>query len=62
MKEETSNRDKYAAELAARDARNREPDWPPRASAYDKPDGYAQRGSSGQLFIVRKGRWERVME
>ena len=37
-----------------------EPDWPPRMSAAGLPDGYLQRGSTGQTFEVRNGQWCRL--
>jgi hypothetical protein len=36
------------------------PDWPPAASAFDKPEGTRARGSTGQLFAAMNGRWVRV--
>jgi hypothetical protein len=36
------------------------PDWPPQRSAVDLPDGERGTGSTGQLFEVKNGRWERV--
>src|SRR5580692_8450769 len=41
---------------------NSKPDWPPMASAVGLPDGHEQRGSTGQLFHVKNGRWERLFE
>jgi hypothetical protein len=38
------------------------PDWPPRDTASQYPEGYAKRGSTGQLFEVKYGRWVRVPE
>lgn len=36
------------------------PDWPPMRSAIGLPDGECAYGSTGQLFEVKNGRWERV--
>jgi len=36
------------------------PDWPPQASAVGLPDGERRNGSTGQIFKVSNGRWERV--
>ena len=38
-----------------------QPDWPPSASAVGLPDGERRRGSTGQLFVVKDGVWERVL-
>lgn len=35
------------------------PDWPPAASARDFPEGTGRHGSTGQLWLVRDGRWAR---
>lgn len=35
-------------------------DWPPMASAIGLPEGERRHGSTGQLFEVKNGRWERV--
>jgi len=35
-------------------------DWPPQASAVGLPDGTFRHGSTGQLFEVKNGRWERA--
>lgn len=37
-----------------------QPDWPPRKSAGGLPNGFFQRGSTGQLFTVKEGQWLRV--
>jgi hypothetical protein len=37
-----------------------QPDWPPQRSAVGLTDGHEARGSTGQLFRVKNGRWERV--
>jgi hypothetical protein len=36
------------------------PDWPPQASAIGLPEGTLRHGSTGQLFEVKNGRWERA--
>jgi hypothetical protein len=36
------------------------PDWPPQGSAIGLPDGTQRHGSTGQLFEVKNGRWERA--
>lgn len=36
------------------------PDWPPQASAIGLPEGERRYGSTGQLFEVKNGRWERL--
>lgn len=41
-------------------ALDRQPDWPPRRSAVGLPDGERRHGSTGQLFEVKNGRWERL--
>jgi hypothetical protein len=38
------------------------PDWPPAASASSYQEGHKQRGSTGQLFEVKKSQWVRVKE
>jgi len=37
------------------------PDWPPQASAIGLPEGHRRFGSTGQLWEVKAGRWERVL-
>lgn len=39
-----------------------EGDWPPQGSSIELPEGEFRRGSTGQLFVVKNGRWERVRE
>jgi len=41
-------------------ALDRMPDWPPQSSAVGLRDGERRHGSTGQLFEVHDGRWERV--
>jgi hypothetical protein len=36
------------------------PDWPPHASALHFSEGHQSYGSTGQLFVVKNGQWERV--
>jgi len=36
------------------------PDWPPRDSAWEYPEGTQKYGSTGQLFEVRNKQWVRV--
>lgn len=36
------------------------PDWPPRTSASEFPEGFRRYGSTGQLFEVRNRQWTRV--
>ena len=37
-----------------------EPEWPPQASAVGLAEGTMRHGSTGQLFEVKNGRWERA--
>lgn len=37
-----------------------QPDWPPRSSAGDYPEGTRKPGSTGQLWQVRNGQWVRL--
>lgn len=39
-----------------------QPDLPPQESVAGKPDGEQRRGSTGQLWSVKSGRWERIRE
>lgn len=47
-------------DIAMTKPENEMPDWPPQATAVGLPDGVFRRGSTGQQFVVRNGRWERV--
>ena len=38
------------------------PDWPPQASAVGLLEGTLRYGSTGQLFEVKNGRWERASD
>jgi hypothetical protein len=56
-----SEQDKARIDAAwDRHKRAGEPDWPPRISAVGLPDGYLQRGSTGQTFEVKNGQWVRI--
>jgi hypothetical protein len=39
-----------------------DPDWPPRVSAFDFPEGTKRRGSTGQLFHVKDRQWVRIAD
>jgi hypothetical protein len=36
------------------------PDWPPKGSAFNYPEGTFRDGSTGQRFVVKNGQWVRV--
>jgi hypothetical protein len=40
--------------------KKQQPDWPPRSSAFNWPEGTRRHGSTGQLWEVKDGIWVRV--